>query len=656
MHSIVYVVIFVLTEYVCATSTPYTYGGNRTTYPNGSTRNDSAISNPDFKTTGSGHVNIRAMPTQSAPSASSLQLQASWAKLNNITIAYSSYPNLPKTNNDVAGAILDACRDLNQTHDTFDLVWISVDMIGDVSDCFIDLWAWDDGFGQNLQKDLLDAGVVSDRLVAIPADIQTTMLMYNKNYLSVHGYYTPPTSIQDMEFMLQDILQNERAVENYKLSGYTSSFQDPQSWPILVSEWIACSNASIITPDGNVTIADSDFALLLTHISTWVNTGIIDLNDIDTFGQSEALSRFVQGQAVFLHTTSNDLAAVLGRNGNSAVIFDVGVIGMPALNGIGSGIGGADTFGVVDGYALAVYRYSKNIDAALKVLEYLVSDVYEKSEFTSPDEQGDFDFPINRHLLQDPVIATHLTDPITNLYQNITLTNRPATMVGSHYNNISLLITATMTNIFHGVSDIRTLLDELDTKLLKELGKKPRNTLTDVDNAPPPVITLPGRKQIQYMGVQVALLFIVIGITVGVILCRRYFELYPHMFDLDRRGGSGNSATGVKDDWMSAAKHIFTTKPRINTASTKQWNLNTPSDNTHFSTPSKSIAVADETRDSRQGSLTSHPSKLTTPNGPQVSEKTRLVGSEKDYHESHSSGSLENVDLDYNLESVRLVQ
>ncbi|KAH9246643.1 hypothetical protein BASA81_015804 [Batrachochytrium salamandrivorans] len=161
-------ILSLLLNITSAISTPQLGKDNRTIDANETMRLGIPTADPNFATTGTGPVTIKTLPTQPLPSSALLQTQLTWSTHNNISLEYATFP---------------AAR-----------------------------------LGKKLQPGLLDAGVVNNRL-----DIQTTFLLYNKNYLSVHGYTDPPKTVDEMSLMLQDILENERAADNYKLSGYTSS-------------------------------------------------------------------------------------------------------------------------------------------------------------------------------------------------------------------------------------------------------------------------------------------------------------------------------------------------------------------------------------------------------------------------------------------------
>eukprot|EP00842_Homolaphlyctis_polyrhiza_P005040 jgi/Hompol1/5537/HPOL_002008-RA len=142
-------------------------------------------------------------------------------------------------------------------------------------------------------------------------------------------------------------------------------------------------------------------------------------------------------------------------------------------------------FGVVSGYYLGVYRYAKNPAAALKFIDYVSSQSYEKL-----------------HMLEDPGDA-----------------------IGDYIVHSALYSGKFLLAIFHGSSDIQTALDALDTKMYQILGWTRGANGTDVDQLPPPVIARPGPKHIKDLGVQVVGLFATMGATVGLVLGLRWWKL-----------------------------------------------------------------------------------------------------------------------------------
>ncbi|KAL2914557.1 hypothetical protein HK105_205908 [Polyrhizophydium stewartii] len=491
---------------IIRSQTPHNHG-NRTHYPSGLPRNGSDAADPSFSTNGAGVVGILALPSQ-APSPKAQAIQNLWAAANAISIEQRMFDS-SSDYSDYLDQLLLACSNMQRT--AFDIVWIDATMTAALENCLVDLWAWDSDFGAELTQAVVANGVVRDKLVALPAEVQATMLFYNKDYLSVHGYDDPPATFAKMQEMLESILVNEHAVENWKLSGYTSSFKETEDWPILASEWIAGTNASIIDASGNITVADSDFAVLLTHIVGWINTGLIDPGDLDTFTSREAFSRWANRQAVFLHATSALLPDAAG------VSFQWGVQPMPPL--IPAATDGKGT-SVSTGFYLGVYKYARNPAAAVKLAKYLVSSEYERQIILQGAADGRIFMPVNPSLMADQSVVEALGKPICDIYANSYLTLRPNRQSGSRYANVSELITGTMNSIFHGALDVLTALDELDLSLRAVLGKPPRNA-TDADTAPPPVVTRPGAKKIRFLSVQVACLFFVMAVTVTVVLLLR---------------------------------------------------------------------------------------------------------------------------------------
>ncbi|KAH6561329.1 hypothetical protein BASA50_010196 [Batrachochytrium salamandrivorans] len=630
-------ILSLLLNITSAISTPQLGKDNRTIDANETMRLGIPTADPNFATTGTGPVTIKTLPTQPLPSSALLQTQLTWSTHNNISLEYATFPAAVSTNDDAAATIMEKCSQMSQS-DHMDILWIDLTMVGALADCFLDLWAWDTAFGEKLQPGLLDAGVVNNRL-----DIQTTFLLYNKNYLSVHGYTDPPKTVDEMSLMLQDILENERAADNYKLSGYTSSFIEQQDWSMLVSEWVSASNATIINKDGMISIADSDFAMMLVVISTWLNNGIIDIHDMDTFNSANALDRFMQSQCVFLHTTASQLDAVMGKDGGFGVAFDWGIIPMPPLATTVDSMHGKSGVGVVTGYAAGVYKFSRNPVGAVKVLKYLVSEEYERLALLD----GGFShgsFPINNHLLSDSKIATHLTDAVAYAYNTTQIVNRPITQTGGMYMNVTRLLSTAMMDIFHGVLDIRSGLDILDVQLRQALGKHARNTTTDVDGTQPPLITRPGRKQIQYMTTQVLCLFAVILATVAAVLIFRYFNVIEASLKsgLDGRlwlipkggGGSGNGVNSSPTNSACDGGNVFASPKSIH----KDFEF--PIVKTEAKSPEISLVGG------RPKTHTTYQRVMTG-----VEHEPAAGG----YSHNDSVGSLNSVELDGELEHVRLI-
>ncbi|KAI8925825.1 hypothetical protein BC831DRAFT_426362 [Entophlyctis helioformis] len=525
------------------------FAGNRTHYPDMTPRNGSATADPSFRTSGKGAVRVLAL-ARHAPSSALLDIQTQWAAAVGVSITYSYLPE-PASTAEYIAAVQSVCAASPAANTTasgnaaaaFDVLWMDITLVGVLEQCLLDLWAWDDTIGSDTVPAMLSSGSMRSKLLAMPALVDTSLLVYNKRYLSSHGYDDPPSSLDEMEEMLQSILVNERAAENYKLVGYTSSFSRNEDWMLLASDWIAGANGSIIDTRGRITVADSDFALALSKFVTWLNLGIMDIADIEEFGPAEALERFTGSLAVFLHTTS----AVAGRLRD--VGFDLGVVSVPAL--LPAALAGNAGTGVIGGMYMGVAKTAANPAAAVRVVDYLTSQSYQRRVFASDADTASGLVPTYSALCLDPAIAA-LQETTCRTHKRTLYTQRPTTLSSHLYPNVSALVAATLSSVFRGSTDILTALDTLDLDLRLLLGKPPRNA-TDVDMDPPPVVTKPAKKRLKYLDIQLAGLAAVSAISITVILLyRRKTLLENEAAERARLAKAGGTAVRVATAaWMA---------------------------------------------------------------------------------------------------------
>ncbi|KAI9097034.1 hypothetical protein DFS34DRAFT_581145 [Phlyctochytrium arcticum] len=455
------------------------------------------------------------MPYERATNAWSADLKAAqkaWGAANNITITWRDFgPSV-----DYAGyvdRVMKACQ--NGTLDDFDVIWLEASYVGELSDCLLDLWAWNDALGADHSGTVARGGYIKDRLVALPAELSFGILAYNWDLLATYDYPYPPEDIPEMESMATAIITGERARDHSTLSGLTGAFvgEDLSSFAY---EMLASVGGNLINETtGVVSVAHTPVANLLARMLMWISTGIIDQNDIGQTTMDQAIARWVTGESVFLRTTTSNipkLIEIMNSKGQDA--FNWGV--SPVPSGEDQRLGS----GATEGWYTGVYKNSKNKGAALRTVEWLTSQLYQEQKIlkVGPKMVGTYPpFLINPKICS--AYGSVRDQHLCLVYSQVDLVRRPVTETGPLYLNVSAIFQNFMKDVLMGNTYPITALKTLDSTLRVLLGNPPTDysSLEITDTS----IGKPGKIVPKNIMTQLTGLFFVVSVTAIVVLLYR---------------------------------------------------------------------------------------------------------------------------------------
>jgi trehalose/maltose transport system substrate-binding protein len=140
----------------------------------------------------------------------------------------------------------------------------------------------------------------------------------------------------------------------------------------MATQWIASNNASIFK-NNSITIASSQAADVLARISSWSNTGIVDAIDFKNADLESSMQRFRDGNSIFL---LGNLAQYNALH-REPPRFEWGLAPFPGDD--------EKYFGILGGWNLGVYKYSKNPAAAVKAIQWITSSEAQKESILLSD-------------------------------------------------------------------------------------------------------------------------------------------------------------------------------------------------------------------------------------------------------------------------------
>ncbi|KAJ3323028.1 hypothetical protein HDV06_002474 [Boothiomyces sp. JEL0866] len=431
-----------------------------------------------------------------------LEYVRNWGSDNNIVISYNEFFDTADSS-DYIQQVIAAC---NENGGNIDVVILDITEIGLVKDCLADLYAWNFDIANDIDPIKVSGGIDNYKLLTLPFETFTNLLIYNNDYLSTHGYTSVPSELSSLNDMFLDIQINERTADNFKLSGLTSAFGVPETFIEFAVAWAAASNSTLVPLSDSTSMATGNFSNVLGDIVGWINSGLIDTNDF-LFDDQSALERWINRQSIFLHTTTKTVANL------PDIPFDWSVTGMPGIS-VGPN---PKQYGNINGKYVGVFKYSQNINAAIKTAQFLTSKEYQTTILSDAKYEKLYVTPSYPFLYTDDSVCVYLNG-LCSLYSSITPAVRPSLYSGSLYGNVSSIISLGLINIFSGSIDVYKGVVEIDTQLRALLHFHPLDYKNPDDEI---IVAKPKRKPFKYLYEQVLALALFIGVILTIVLLYR---------------------------------------------------------------------------------------------------------------------------------------
>ncbi|KAJ3024106.1 hypothetical protein HKX48_006462 [Thoreauomyces humboldtii] len=463
-----------------------------------------------YETTASGSVVILTPYDRSVSThADALRAaNAAWGAENDISVSWKSFAEGTDYRNDYIAQVLDACK--NKEMGVFDVVWLESSEVGLLADCMEDLWSWSETIAVEHGGVVARGAVVNERLVGLPAELAFGIMLYNSDLLEKYGYYYYPSDIDELEEMAITVLTGERALENYKLSGWTGPLTETEDLISWATEWFAGIKQTILSDTGSVTIGTTAVASFLARLTVWLAEDIIDDLDVDTTDMAAATTRFRNKQSIFLRTTTAHVPEIIA----SPPSFDWGIAPVPSQLENGLGIGTAE------GWFVGVFKYSSNKPGAVRVAEYLTSEAYQKAKILDLGASMVGTYP--NFFLDKSICEAYGTVADVSLcstYAQVSLTRRPIPQAGVHYANLSSQVQETLMEVMTGETYIITALTALDASLRVLFGQPAVADLgLEIDES---TVIRPSKKTPENVETQLAGLLAVAAVTAVIVALLR---------------------------------------------------------------------------------------------------------------------------------------
>lgn len=239
-----------------------------------------------------------------------------------------------------------------------DVIWAP-----QLADQFVDLTAAAKDVAKSHFPSIIQSQTVNGKLVAIPFFTDAPALFYRKDLLDKYGL-KPPATWDEMAADAKKVMDGERAAGAKDLWGFVFQGNAYEGLTCDALEWVKSSGGGqIVEPDGKISINNAKAASAIDKVKGWVNT--ISPPGVLAYQEEESRGVWQLGNSVFMRNWP--YAYALGNGADSKVKDKFDVVPLP------SGGAGTTSAATLGGWNLAVSKYSKAPDEAIKLAMFLAS-------------------------------------------------------------------------------------------------------------------------------------------------------------------------------------------------------------------------------------------------------------------------------------------
>jgi len=243
-----------------------------------------------------------------------------------------------------------------------DVIWAP-----QLADQFVDLTAAAKDVAKDHFPSIIQSQTVNGKLVALPFFTDAPALYYRKDLLDKYKL-TPPKTWDEMAKAAKTVLDGEK---NADLQGFVFQGNAYEGLTCDALEWVKSNGGGqIVEPDGKISINNPKAAAAIDRIKAMVGT--ISPKGVLSYQEEDSRGVWQKGNSVFMRNWP--YAFALGNGDDSSVKGKFDVVPLPA--GGGEGTSSAATLG---GWNLAVSKYSKHQEEAIKAIMYLASAKIQKA-------------------------------------------------------------------------------------------------------------------------------------------------------------------------------------------------------------------------------------------------------------------------------------
>jgi trehalose/maltose transport system substrate-binding protein len=332
-----------------------------------------------------------------------------------------------------------------------DVIWAP-----QLADQFLDLTdAAKDVVGNHFPS-IIESQTVNGKLVALPAFTDAPALYYRKDLLEKYGK-TPPKTWAELTATAKEIQDAERTAGNPDMQGFVFQGNAYEGLTCDALEWVMSNGGGqIVEPDGTISINNEKAAAAIEMAKGWV--GNISPQGVLAYQEEESRGVWQLGNAVFMRNWP--YAYQLGNGADSAVKGKFDVVPLPM--GDAEGARSAATLG---GWNVAVSKYSKAPDEAIKLALFLSSTEVQKERAI---KQSNLPTIVSLYDDADVAAAQPIIPNWKAVFQNAV--PRPSAPTKVKYNEVSSLFWSAVHDTLSGNGTAAENLELLEAKLTELKG------------------------------------------------------------------------------------------------------------------------------------------------------------------------------------------
>jgi trehalose/maltose transport system substrate-binding protein len=329
-----------------------------------------------------------------------------------------------------------------------DVIWAP-----QLADQLVDLTAAAKDVAKDHFPSIIESQTVNGKLVAIPFFTDAPALYYRKDLLDKYKL-APPKTWDELAAAAKTVLDGEK---NADLQGFVFQGNAYEGLTCDALEWVKSNGGGqIVEADGKISINNPKAAEALERAKGWV--GSIAPKGVLAYQEEESRGVWQTGNAVFMRNWP--YAYALGNKDDSKVKGQFDVVPLPAGNG--DGAGSAATLG---GWNLAVSKYSKHQEEAVKLVMFLASAKVQKDNAIKQTH-----LPTIMSVYDDADVKAQ--QPVLVKWKDIfsQAVPRPSAPTKTKYNEVSNLFWTAVHDTLSGNGSAADNLGTLEAKLTELKG------------------------------------------------------------------------------------------------------------------------------------------------------------------------------------------
>jgi len=328
-----------------------------------------------------------------------------------------------------------------------DVIWAP-----QLADQFADLTKAAAGVAKDHFPAIIESQTVNGKLVAMPYFTDAPALFYRKDLLDKYKL-APPKTWDEMAADAKTVLAGEK---NKDLTGFVFQGNAYEGLTCDALEWVKSNGGGqIVEADGKISINNPKAAAAIDRVKGWIGT--ISPPGALAAQEEEARGTWQTGDAVFMRNWP--YAYALGNGADSKVKDKFDIVPLP------SGGGDTKSAATLGGWNLAVSKYSKNTDEAVKLVLFLTGKDVQKANAIEQTH-----LPTISALYGDADIAAK--QPVLVKWKAIfdNAVPRPSAPTKTKYNEVSAAFWSAVHDSLSGKGSSADNLAKLEEKLASIKG------------------------------------------------------------------------------------------------------------------------------------------------------------------------------------------